>query len=70
MQETMESNRKGVPSIIEEKEKGFDKLDDSFRNLILYASSGAPYNSKATEPSDFVKQFYKAKKSGPRKKNN
>jgi hypothetical protein len=64
MKETMESNRKGVTSIIEEKEKGFDKLDESFKNLILNASSEAPYDTKASEPSEFVKQFYKAKNLG------
>lgn len=64
MKETMETNRKGVSSIMEEKEKGFDKLDDSVKNLILQASSPAPYDTKASEPSEFIKQFYKAKNLG------
>lgn len=38
MKETMESNRRGVSSIMEEKEKGFDKLDDSIKHLFLQAS--------------------------------
>jgi len=64
MKETMETNRKGVSSIMEEKEKGFDKLDDSVKNLILQASSAAPYDKRASEPSEFIKQFYKAKNLG------
>jgi hypothetical protein len=64
MKETMESNRKGVSSIMEEKEKGFDKLDDSIKHLFLQASSPALHIEKAEEPSEFVKQFYKAKNLG------
>ena len=30
-------------------------------DMVACASSEAPYNSKATEPSEFVKQFYMAK---------
>ena len=64
MKETMESSRKGVTSIMEEKAKGFDKLDESVKNLILNASSPAPYDVKAAEPSDFIKQFFKAPNLG------
>ena len=64
MKETMESSRKGVSSIMEEKAKGFDKLDESVKNLILQASSPAPYHVTATEPSDFIKQFFKAPNLG------
>ncbi len=35
---------------MEEKEKGFDKLDDSIKHLFLQASSPAPHIEKAEEP--------------------
>jgi hypothetical protein len=56
----MESSRKRVSSIMEEKAKGFDRLNESVKNLILNASSPAPYQVKAIKPSNFIKQFFKA----------
>mmetsp|Transcript_4038 Transcript_4038/g.5985 ORF Transcript_4038/g.5985 Transcript_4038/m.5985 type:complete len:232 (+) Transcript_4038:481-1176(+) len=57
IKENLESNRKATNKICDDKDKGFDKLDESFRNMILNASASSPFDKTATTPSAFCTQF-------------
>jgi hypothetical protein len=45
----------------EEKEPGFNKLEPHKRNLILNASAVPPFDSPASDPTEFYSTFLKKK---------
>jgi hypothetical protein len=49
------------PSEREEKETGFNKLEPHKQNLILNASAIPPFDSPASEPTEFYSTFLKKK---------
>ena len=64
MKESMESTRKSTTKISEETERGFDKLDESLKNLFIKASATKPYHAVPTSPSKFTSEFYLCKTVG------
>jgi hypothetical protein len=64
IKESIESSRKSVTKISEESERGFDRLDESLKNLFLKASVLKPFATTPTSPAKFTTEFYHCKNIG------
>ena len=67
MKESLESTRKSASKLSEETERGFDRLDESLKNLFLKASAIKPYKEFPKNPSKFTTEFYLCRKIGSAK---